>query len=342
MNALARPADVRPDTLPLQTLQLTPREQAEGVMSAEHRELAAAILAFRGYVILKDALRPEFVERLRAEVAEIYADCRSTLDAVETDGSPDAVRHTYVSGRKGATFWFRKSRWRIFPRLTGIMGSPELLANAFVMPVLEQLLGPGFYCKYVSSDTCVKGAMLQSPHSDIDQDRVIHQGQWRPRGFIVNVPIAECGLHNGPTEVWPGGSHMWSSGLFERFGLAPYVQDGRNPPVERLAEYFPSVKVTLQPGEILVRDLSMWHRGTPSGSEQPRTLLTTAYFRAGYEYFYGDASYNLDPQLYRELDPRVRGLFQHHFSLAHALRLARHRVSSAVGRRAKALFTRGS
>jgi hypothetical protein len=86
----------------------------------------------------------------------------------------------------------------------------RLLANPFVVPILNRLLGESFCCRYVSSDTCLEGAILQSPHSDIDGDEVFVGGVWKPRGYIVNVPVMECGLHNGPLEVWPGGSHYFN------------------------------------------------------------------------------------------------------------------------------------
>ena len=53
----------------------------------------------------------------------------------------------------------------------------------------------------------------------------------------------------------------------------------------------------------------MWHRGTPNPTDEPRTMLTSGYFRKDYFYPYGDPNYNLDEKLYAELDPSVRELF---------------------------------
>jgi len=324
------PAAVRPDTLPPQGIALTAAEIADGRLTAEHHRLSVAALSFRGYVILGGALPGGFLETLRREWTEIYEDCRAARDAIETGASADALHRMSVSSRKRAAFWFRKARWRVFPRLTGPMADPLLHANPFVVPILEDLLGAGYYCKYVSSDTCLKGAILQSPHTDIDQDRLFEEGDWRPRGYIVNVPLVECGLHNGPIEVWPGGSHLWSSAMFDRFDLAPNVQDGRNPPVEALAAYFPSVKLTMSPGDILIRDLAMWHRGTPSESDQPRTMLTTAYFRAGYEYGYGGLENSLDAGAFGQMAPAVQKRFRHYFSIASRLRRATQGIRNAL------------
>lgn len=304
---------LRPDVLPPQAICLSTAERVSGRLAPDNLLLATAILACRGYVILRDALEQDFAADLGRQMQDLYQDCQDTL-AVETDSSPEAGFKTQVSSRRRAVFWFRKARWRIFPRLEGAMGDARLLANPFVVPVLERLLGESFACRYVSSDTCLDGAILQSPHSDIDGDEVFVRGVWKPRGYVVNVPVMECGLHNGPLEVWPGGSHLWDSAFLGRFGLVPNVQDGRNPPVERLAEYFPSVKVVLKPGEILIRDLAMWHRGTPNPTNHPRTMLTVGMFRADHEYGYGSPSFNLDDTLYEQLDPRIQRMFAYHFT----------------------------
>jgi ectoine hydroxylase-related dioxygenase (phytanoyl-CoA dioxygenase family) len=306
-------SQLRPDVLPPQAISLSAAERLSGLLTPQNLQLATAILACRGYVILRDALEQNFAADLARQMQDIYRDCKDT-QSVETDTSPEAGFNTQVSSRRRAVFWYRKSRWRIFPRLEDAMGDARLLANPFVVPVLERLLGESFRCRYVSSDTCLEGAILQSPHSDIDGDKVFVGGVWKPRGYIVNVPVMECGLHNGPLEVWPGGSHLWDRAFLSRFGLVPNVQDGRNPTVERLAEYFPSVKVVLKPGEILIRDLAMWHRGTPNPTSHPRTMLTIGMFRADHEYGYGSPSFNLDDTLYERLDPRIRQMFAYHFT----------------------------
>jgi ectoine hydroxylase-related dioxygenase (phytanoyl-CoA dioxygenase family) len=327
MNA---PMPLRPDTLPQQALQLSKEELATGTLSKETRALAGLILSTRGYVILKDALSQEFIQQIGREVTEIYDDCRATLGTEETGTDADALHSVRVGKLKRASFWYRKARWRIFPWLTAPMSDPRLLANPYVVPILEDLLGRDFYCKYVSSDTCLDGSILQSPHSDIDNNDVMVNNRWQARGYIVNIPVMECGLHNGPLEVWPGGSHMWTSDLLEQYGLEPNIQDGRNPPVERVAEYLPSVKVVLLPGEILIRDLAMWHRGTPNPTDKPRTMLTLGFFRGNHPYGYGDASFNLDREAFRQLHPRIRKMFDYHFNLRSSLKRKQKAIRSAA------------
>jgi ectoine hydroxylase-related dioxygenase (phytanoyl-CoA dioxygenase family) len=327
-----------PESLPRQSIQISRREWENGGLCAANRALAVLILSCRGYVILKDAVTHEFVEQLRGEFAPIYQDCRETLGVLETGADVDSALRWHVSSRAGATFWFRMSRWRIFPRLTGRMSDPALLANPFVVPILEDLLGPDFLLQYVSSDTCVQGSILQSPHSDIERHGIFADNRWRARGFIVNIPLMECGLHNGPLEVWPGGSHLWAADLLGPYGLRLDLQDGRNPLVEQVADYFPSIKLALQPGDILIRDLAMLHRGTPNPTDQPRTMFTLGYFRRDYTYGYGNFSYNLDEALFRDLHPRIQKMYAPHFSFVSRLRRRQRRIRSAAKRGVVALL----
>ena len=118
--------------------------------------------------------------------------------------------------------------------------------------------------------------------------------------------------------------------MLNPFGLSPNVQNGRNPPVERVAEYFPSLKVVLLPGEILIRDLAMWHRGTPNPSDKARTMLTIGFFREDKAYGYGDPSFNLDETLFRSLHPRIQRMFTYHFSPLAKLGRARNKLKKVA------------
>jgi Phytanoyl-CoA dioxygenase (PhyH) len=203
-----------------------------------------------------------------------------------------------------SVFYEINSRFRIFPRLRGAFSNPYVLSNPFAKSIIAETLGPDYYCKYLSSDTCVLGAIKQAPHRDIEfynEDTV--------RGCTVNIPIMHCGLHNGPIEVWPGGSHLWRSDKFFKFNLRPFVQDEVNPSVETFATHIPSKKIDLKPGELMIRDPGMLHRGTPNPTDEPRTMLTAGYFRRNYHCTYGDPSYNLDDRLCHELAPSIQELF---------------------------------
>lgn len=279
-------------------VDISDEEFQRGELSPENLCLGVMLLHMRGYVVLRNAVPKAVIAEMRSAFELLYSD---TI-ASHADGLCESPEEGI--GESGTVFWERGARFRIFPKLRGPFANPRILRNVFADAIMRETLGPGYYCKFVSSDTCVKGSTLQAPHRDIG-----FYDEKRTFGCIVNIPIMHCGLHNGPTEVWPGGSHLWRSEMFYRFNLHPFIQDGLNPDVEALARHIPSTKIELIPGELLIRDPGMWHRGTPNETEEPRTMLTSGYFRKGYYYRYGDPFYNLDPELYGQLDPNVRELF---------------------------------
>jgi ectoine hydroxylase-related dioxygenase (phytanoyl-CoA dioxygenase family) len=278
---------------------VTEAEQERGCLTSDHFRLAGLLLHTRGYVVLKRAVPPAIMAAVAHEFGRVYRDCVASKHG---DSWYQVARET------AAVFWERNHRWRIFPKLQGPFASPVILANPFARQLLEFLLGDGFYCKFVSSDTCTKGAVVQSPHRELGIGKA-----WDPQAYIVNIPLGRCGLDNGPLELWPGGSHLWQNKLLDRLGLGTDVQDGRNPDCEQLATRFPSRRLLLEAGDLLIRDPGLLHRGTENSTDEPRTLLTLCYFRLGHTHDYGQVEYNLDGAMWQQLEPGCRKLFAHAF-----------------------------
>ena len=276
-------------------VRVSDEERAAGRLSPEGFRMATLLLHTAGYVVLRDALPPDLVTAVRDEFDDILRDC---AESREGDG------WYQVSSRHRAVFWERGARWRVFPKLRPPLSDARLLANPLVMPLLEELLGEGFRCKWVSSDTCVRGSTTQAPHRELDTG-----GAREPRAYIVNVPLSRNSNRNGPLEVWPSGSHLWSAEVLERHGLEDELQDGSNPAMEKFASGLPSERLLLEPGSVLVRDPGMLHRGTQNRTRSPRTMLTLCYLSRAHDHDYGETEYNLDAELFDRLDPSVRGLF---------------------------------
>jgi hypothetical protein len=281
-------------------------ERRSGCLSAENIGLGSLLLHARGYVVLTGAVPESLVTELRSSFQPLLEE---TMRRHRAGRRHMPLRHQPELAN--CVFWEKGSRFRIFPRLTGPFASEYVLRNPFAHSIIAETLGTDYYCKSLSSDTCVIGSTRQAPHRDIgfyDGDDVL--------GCLVNIPIMHCGLHNGPIEVWPGGSHLWRSEKFDKFNVHPFVQDDENPAVEVFASHIPSKLIELRPGELMIRDPGMLHRGTPNPTDEPRTMLTVGYFRRDYEYPYGDPFHNLDEELYAGLEPSVQQLFAPFFAEA--------------------------
>jgi ectoine hydroxylase-related dioxygenase (phytanoyl-CoA dioxygenase family) len=283
----------------LYEITVTDAERSQRVLAPESLRIATLLLHTRGYVILRGGMPVEVAEEAAESFRRIYADCMASREGDDW---------WQVAHQTRAVFWERNHRWRIFPKLTGTFANAWVLANPFAMKIAQELLGDEIHCKFVSSDTCMRGTTLQSPHREMGGGDT-----WEAQSLIVNVPLGICGLHNGPLEVWPGGSHLWRNELLRRLQVNDDVQDGRNPEFEWFATLFPSRKVELFPGDVLVRDPGLMHRGTVNDSDQPRSMLTISYFREGFTHDYGNAEHNLDRELWEALEPRMKRLFAYVF-----------------------------
>lgn len=284
-------------------LVVSEEEHIKGQLSPDNVRLGTLLLHTRGYVILTGAVPDPLLGHLRSSFAQLFEHSLAYVAA--------GVRQTPPTDQAGndCVFWEQGARFRIFPKLTGPFADPYVLRNPFAHAIIAETLGADYYCKSVSSDTCVKGSIRQGPHRDIG----FYDGQ-AIAGAVVNIAITECGLHNGPIEIWPGGSHLWRAELFDRFNLVPFIQDDANAAVEALASHIPSKLIELRPGHLMIRDPGMLHRGTPNPTDEPRTMLTAGYFRNDYYYPYGDTRCNLDEKLYQQLDSAVRQLFAPFFT----------------------------
>lgn len=119
-----------------------------------------------------------------------------------------------------------------------------------------------------------------------------------------NIPLVDVTEENGPLEIWPGGTHLNPDRANHD------TLDGSVNPhlhIVRAAAHMHSERVLMPAGSVVVRDIRMWHRGTPNRSDYRRTNLAMIYNRS----WYGAGSYIQIPQeTYDGLSPKSRELFR--------------------------------
>ena len=133
-------------------------EVRAGELCVAKQHLAELLLAYRGYVILEDALPVDFVRTLARAFQPLYDACTSAA-ASEGDGR---IRPPRYLAAERAFYHCTHQRWRIQPRLVPPMSDPALLANPIVLSLVRARLQASFHCRYVSSDTCAPGAVHQA------------------------------------------------------------------------------------------------------------------------------------------------------------------------------------
>jgi len=219
-----------------------------------------------GYVVLKDCLPRDFVQRLQTEFMELMnekvnrfglkpvkpSDGRDVRnDNVKLDFRPEGGNHDL-------------NRWNMhLPTLPSFLNE-QLLAHPRVLEVIDAFTGPDSVAFILASDTPYPGSGFQNIHQDF------------PRfGFTVNIPLVDFTEENAPLEIWPG-THVKKSGdgldSFHTKNVFLSKQD-----IEEINRQVPSKRMLVKAGDILIRDQRLVHRGTANTSSEPRPCLSIWY-----------------------------------------------------------------
>jgi ectoine hydroxylase-related dioxygenase (phytanoyl-CoA dioxygenase family) len=222
-------------------IRLSDDELSADAVGPATRLLARQLLASKGAVSIENAFTPEFILSLRSQF--MAGNARHLTDC-ETDG-------TLKVGDK---------RILVPVEITGAFNTPELYANPFVLPLVQDALGADCVLGSFGVVTALPGAEDQHVHRD-------HPFLFNKEGidiavpaYAVNViiPLVDVNEHQGTTRLWPGSHHVW------------HWDEAQN---------LPSEDLTARTGSCVLMDYRLLHRGTVNRSEQMRPILYVIYHR---------------------------------------------------------------
>ena len=219
---------------------LTEEERRTGIPSTEKQELTIDLVRMNGYVIFERALSPDLLASLRSAFLDVFHAHVATVDP-----------------NRGA------NRYQMHLPFRAPFHDPAVITNTFALPIVDALLGKDAVCHYFASDTPLPGSDYQAVHSDIALLYPEAPFSLPAYSLVVNIPLVDFTEENGPLEVWPGGTHLMPGGT----------------DVQKLAPYLHSERVKMPAGSVLIRDMRMWHRGTPNRSTEIRPNLALIYSR---------------------------------------------------------------
>jgi ectoine hydroxylase-related dioxygenase (phytanoyl-CoA dioxygenase family) len=168
----------------------------------------------------------------------------------------------------------------------------QIITNSLVLPLIEELLGDDAVCHYFASDTALPGSDYQSVHSDVHLLFPETSLALPAYSLVLNIPLVDFRAANGPVEIWPGGTHLMP-GKVDMQSLAPQMH---------------SQPVLMPAGSLLLRDMRMWHRGTPNRSDEARPNLALIYSRPWLKTSYPPI--DIEKLCYENLSPRAQRLFR--------------------------------
>jgi Phytanoyl-CoA dioxygenase (PhyH) len=242
-------------------MKLSQEEISQGTLSEESRRTAVTQLKVLGYTILESVFPAEEVQSLRKRFLEVLEGY-----AARTDPNRGASRY-------GMPLPFEAP-----------FTAPEIVSNRFALDVIREILGPDVICSYFASDTPLPGSDYQHAHSDaiplFPEDGVTLP----PFAYVVNLPLVDFRDNNGPLEIWPYGTHLIADADLIPIAEFDHIQERRESALGRLAEEMGPVPLLAPAGSLIIRDIRMWHRGTPNRSAEPRPMVALVYNRPWYHH----------------------------------------------------------
>lgn len=253
-------------------MKLSHEELESGSLSPETLRIAAALVKINGYVVIEGVLTKE------------------KLKALHYDFMNEFTAYTAKNESNRG-----KNRSQMYLPFREPFIDPDVITNPFALPIIEELLGKDCACRYFASDTPLPGSEYQNVHSDLQALYPESSVTLPPTGIVLNIPLVDFRKDNGPVEIWPGGTHL--------------IPENENKPenIGRLASSMHSEPVLMPAGSLLIRDIRMWHRGTPNRSDAARPNLALVYFR---RWYHTQPRIDISRETYESLSERAQQLFR--------------------------------
>jgi hypothetical protein len=232
----------------------TAAERAAGRFDGAALQRAVAALRADGFVVIDDVVDHSHLDRLRERMSEDLEKIRAM----------PVVPHNFVWGN---------IQQNPPPDADLVFG--DVVANPFVCQVTRALLGSGAFNECLTGNTNVPGSGLQPVHVDEGQLWPNLGAAHPPARLVVNVALSETTEENGAIELWPG-TH-----LDTHMVIGNSIRVPEEHVAARRAVRGPLLGATRK-GAVLIRDMRLWHRGTPNHSAAPRFMIAMIHSVAWY------------------------------------------------------------
>ncbi len=263
-------------------MKLSPAELSNGQLAPETLEQAVNQVRLNGFVVLENALPLDLVD-------DLNADLLATVDRLlKTDAEKTEVN----------TSPFRKNRIRMDLPFRAPYIHPQVITNPYALAIVERILGDDCRMFYFSVDAPMPGSEYQTVHGDYAPFYPESDAIMPITGLVVNYPLINVTEENGSLEAWPN-THLTP----EKFYTGSYVQEA--------AKNLTPVRMLTPKGSLIVRDIRMWHRGTPNVSNQIRPNMALIYGRGWWDgAFYPQETLGITKQTFGGLSDRAKKLFR--------------------------------
>lgn len=221
-------------------------------VGADESAKATRIIRRYGFVILRDAVPRHVLEPLRKRMDQ---DTEELLAYCETiGGNPREKGHLQQGPPPTREYVFE-----------------EVAMNSFVGRVCSELLGPNPKLTFYNGNTNYPGSVRQALHMDGVHHNKAPEDPLPTASVVVNFCPCDANESNGAVELWPG-SHLVRPESERNY--VPESQEEARRNVE------PPISANTELGDVLIRDVRVWHRGVPNRSSRPRHMIALIVSRS--------------------------------------------------------------
>ncbi len=227
-------------------ITLSAAEREKHQISEANLNAAVRALWDDGFVVLENVVETAHIDALKAR----------TLADLET-----------ILARPDAPFNFNSGNVQQDPPPFAPFLFEDVLFNPFAVAITQAVLGRHPQLTMYSGNTALPGGERQPVHPDIGQLWPNLEHPTPAFGLVVNVPLVDVSEANGATEFWPGTHHDTSF----------CVHDGSlritEAHLSKWRDRRPPLQAALKCGDIVMRDIRMWHAGMPNRTDEPRPMI---------------------------------------------------------------------
>lgn len=217
----------------------------QDTVQAADTDAAVQTLIELGYVILTKAVQPEplalLTTRMDRDTKKLLAYCEMI------GGNPRELGHLQQG-----------------PPLTGDFVFADVAMNSYVNRVCNTLFENECRLTFYNGNTNCPGSTTQGLHMDGRHLSLDPEPVGPTLSVVVDIPTGSMNRSNGSIQLWPG-SHV----------LRPPDGGPRVPPdmeAKRQKQVDP-IQPETTVGDVLIRDVRLWHRGVPNRSDRPRHMI---------------------------------------------------------------------
>jgi hypothetical protein len=155
----------------------------------------------------------------------------------------------------------------------------DIVCNPTVVAIAKAVMGGNPYLAHYTGHTLMPGATRQPIHLDLGHLWPNLQTAHPLYMLAVNIAVIDVDEENGSMEIWDA-SHR----VIDPPTIAPRSLCLGEEGVAKYSDLMP-MRISLNAGDILLRDMRLWHRGRENASALPRpmmwSLLAAEWYRGG-------------------------------------------------------------